>query len=121
MADFSPEELARCIEILELLVLDRSRIVTMPNEQRIQLLMAAGRLSRPTRHEGIRENKAFRRYTKQSARQEDRALRDETAIRIARQAPVYEAPAQLPGEVAAAAREVRQLRNPRACYVCKAE
>ncbi|MEO7032563.1 MAG: SDR family NAD(P)-dependent oxidoreductase [Polyangiaceae bacterium] len=121
MADFSPEELARCIEILELLVEDRSRIVTMPNEQRIQLLMAAGRLSRPTRHEGIRENKAFRRYTKQAAREEDRALRDETEIRIARQASVYEAPAQLPGDVAVAPREVRELKNPRACYVCKAE
>ena len=109
MADFSPEELARCIEILELLVEDRSRIVTMPNEQRIQLLMVAGRLSRPTRHEGIRENKAFRRYSKNVARQEDRAARDETEIRIARQAAVYEAPPQLPGHVASAPREVREL------------
>jgi NAD(P)-dependent dehydrogenase (short-subunit alcohol dehydrogenase family) len=120
MADFSPEELARCIEILELLVEDRARIVSMPNEQRIALLMAAGRLSRPTRHEGIRENKAFRRYSKQVARAEDRAARDETAIRIARQAPVYEAPPQLPGQQAATA-QVRELNNPRACYVCKAE
>jgi NAD(P)-dependent dehydrogenase (short-subunit alcohol dehydrogenase family) len=120
MADFSPEELARCIEILELLVEDRARIVSMPNEQRIALLMAAGRLSRPTRHEGIRENKAFRRYSKHVARAEDRAARDETAIRIARQAPVYEAPPQLPGQQAATA-QARELNNPRACYVCKAE
>ena len=119
MADFSPEELARCIEILELLVEDRTRIVTMPNEQRIALLIAAGRLSRPTRHEGIRENKAFRRYSKKTAREDDRALRAETAIRVARSAPVYEAPPQLPGHTAAA--EVRELKNPRACYVCKAE
>ncbi|HEX3853181.1 MAG TPA: SDR family NAD(P)-dependent oxidoreductase, partial [Polyangiaceae bacterium] len=119
MADFSPEELARCIEILEQLVLDRAQLVTLSNEQRILLLMVAGRLSRPTRHEGIRENKAFRRYSKKVAREDDRAARAETAIRIARQAPVYEAPPQLPGRVAPP--EVRELKNPRSCYVCKAE
>jgi len=119
MADFSPEELARCIEILEQLVEDRARLVTLSNEQRIALLMVAGRLSRPTRHEGIREIKAFRRYTKQVARADDRAARAETAIRVARQAPVYEAPPQLPGH--GAAPEVRELKNPRSCYVCKAE
>jgi NAD(P)-dependent dehydrogenase (short-subunit alcohol dehydrogenase family) len=119
MADFSPEELARCIEILEQLVDDRTQLVTLSNEQRIALLMIAGRLSRPTRHEGIRENKAFRRYSKKVAREDDRAARAGTAIRIAREAPVYEAPAQLPGR--AAAPEVRELKNPRSCYVCKAE
>jgi NAD(P)-dependent dehydrogenase (short-subunit alcohol dehydrogenase family) len=121
MADFSPEELARCIEILELLVEDRARIVTMPNEQRILLLMAAGRLSRPTRHEGIRENKAFRRYTKKNAREADRAARAKTAIRVARQASVYEPPPQLPGHAAPRPSAARELKHPRACYVCKAE
>jgi NAD(P)-dependent dehydrogenase (short-subunit alcohol dehydrogenase family) len=119
MADFSPEELARCIEILEHLVEDRARLVTLSNEQRIALLMIAGRLSRPTRHEGIRENKAFRRYSKKVARADDAAARAETAIRIARQAPVYAAPPQLPGRAAAPA--VRELKNPRSCYVCKVE
>ena len=119
MTDFSPEELARCIEILEHLVEDRARLVTMPNEQRILLLMAAGRLSRPTRHEGIRENKAFRRFSKKTARDEDRAARAETAIRVARNAPVYLPPPELPGQASGV--EARELKNPRACYVCKAE
>ena len=119
MADFSPEELARCIEILEQLVLDRTQLVTMSAEARVALLIAAGRLSRPTRHEGIRENKAFRRHSKRVAREDDRALRAETAIRVARLAPVYEAPAQLPGGTDSA--RVRELKNPRSCYVCKAE
>ena len=119
MADFSPEELARCIEILEQLVDDRTGLVTMSGEARVALLIAAGRLSRPTRHEGIRENKAFRRYTKKTAREDDRALRAETAIRVARLAPVYEPPPQLPGHANDA--EVRELKNPRGCYVCKAE
>ena len=113
MADFSPEELARCIEILEELVLDRTRLVTMSGEARVKLLIAAGRLSRPTRHEGIRENKAFRRHSKKVAREDDRALRAETAIRVARSSPVFEAPPQLPGQVEGA--PVRELKNPRGC------
>ena len=130
MADFSPEELTRCIEILEQLVEDRTRLVTMSGEARVALLIAAGRLSRPTRHEGIRENKAFRRYSKKVAREDDRALRAETAIRVARLSPVYEAPPQLPGSARAEHGQhaqygteapVRELNNPRGCYVCKAE
>src|SRR3954470_16231743 len=120
MADFSPEELARCIEILEQLVEDRTPLVTMSGEARVALLIAAGRLSRPTRHEGIRENKAFRRYSKKVAREDDRALRAETVIRQARLSSVYEAPPQLT-EHASGSPPVRELKNPRGCYVCKAE
>jgi NAD(P)-dependent dehydrogenase (short-subunit alcohol dehydrogenase family) len=119
MSDFSPEELARCIEILQYLVEDRTRLVGISHDDRVALLMAAGRLSRPTRHEGTRENKAFRRYSKQAGRAEDRASRAETAIRVARLAPVYAPPPQLPGT--AAANPPRELKNPRGCYVCKAE
>ena len=121
MADFSPEDLLRCIEILQQLVEDRSRLVTMSAEARVSLLIAAGRLSRPTRHEGIRENKAFRRYSKQVARADDRALRAETEIRMARRCAVYEPPPQLPGRARAEEAPVRELKNPRSCYVCKAE
>ncbi|HYQ00323.1 MAG TPA: SDR family NAD(P)-dependent oxidoreductase [Polyangiaceae bacterium] len=119
MADFSPEDIARCVEILEHLVEDRARLVNLSGETRTALLIAAGRLSRPTRHEGIRENKAFRRFSKKVAREEDRAAIAETAIRQARLAAVYEAPPQLAGQVEGA--PVRELKNPRGCYVCKAE
>ena len=119
MADISPDEILRCIEILEQLVEDRARLVTLSGEARTALLIAAGRLSRPTRHEGMRENKAFRRYSKKVAREEDREARAGTAIRQARLSPVYEAPPELTGEVEGAA--VRELKNPRGCYVCKAE
>ncbi|HET7545214.1 MAG TPA: SDR family oxidoreductase [Polyangiaceae bacterium] len=119
MADISRDEILRCIEILEHLVDDRARLVTLSAEARTALLIAAGRLSRPTRHEGMRENKAFRRYSKKVAREEDRAARAETAIRQARLSPVYQAPPELTGQVEGA--PVRELKNPRGCYVCKAE
>src|SRR5450432_1085617 len=95
MTFVSPEELARCIEVLQYLVEDRARLATMASEERVALLIAAGRLSRPTRDEGIRENKAFRRFSRKAARDADRALRAETAIRVAREATVFEPPLQL--------------------------
>jgi len=119
MSDFSPEELARCLEILEHLVSDRTRLVTLSHDERVRLLIAAGRVSRPTRHEGIRENKAFRRHSKKVAQKEDRDARAETAIRMARQAPVYAPPPQLPGP--SPVTPPRELKKPRGCYVCKAE
>ena len=119
MAEYTPEEISRCVEILKYLVEDRARLITMSSEERIELLMAAGRLSRPTRDDGIRESKAFRRYTKANVRAEDRALRAQSEIRVARQAEVYAPPPQLPS--GAQPNEVRELKNPRGCYVCKAE
>jgi NAD(P)-dependent dehydrogenase (short-subunit alcohol dehydrogenase family) len=119
MTDFSPEELARCIEILERLVEDRGRMVALSQDDRRALLIAAGRLSRPTRLEGQRENKAFRKHSAKVARVEDREARAQSEIRVARLAEVFEAPRQLPGPAPDA--PVRELNNPRGCYVCKAE
>ena len=119
MTDFSPEELARCIEILESLVDDRARMVALSQDERRALLIAAGRLSRPTRLEGQRENKAFRKHSAKVARQEDREARAQSEIRVARSSAVFEAPPQLPGPAPDA--PVRELKNPRGCYVCKAE
>lgn len=119
MTDFSPEELARCIEILESLVDDRARMVALSQDERRALLIAAGRLSRPTRLEGQRENKAFRKHSAKVARAEDRDARAQSEIRVARLADVFEAPRQLPGPAPDA--PVRELNNPRGCYVCKAE
>ncbi len=120
MSGFSPEELARCIAILDYLVEDRSRLVTLSEEDRRALMIAAGRLSRPTRLEGVRENKAFRRHSKKVAREEDRDARAQSEIRVARQADVFTAPPlQLPA--ARTDEKPRELKNPRGCYVCKTE
>jgi NAD(P)-dependent dehydrogenase (short-subunit alcohol dehydrogenase family) len=123
MADPTPEELARTVAILDALVQDRTRLAQMPREQRVALLMAAGRLSRPHRHEVVKLAKAFRKTQKKTALQQDRAARSTTEIRAARRADVFTAPLELPSGHArdrapAGARELKKARN---CYVCKAE
>lgn len=117
---FTPEELERCITLLETLVGDPAILTTMEREARIRLLMAAGRLSRPTREESRVKGRAFRKKAREMLATHDRTAKAATEIRIARRAEVFVAPPRL---VAGAPEgsEVRELVRPRACYVCKKE
>jgi NAD(P)-dependent dehydrogenase (short-subunit alcohol dehydrogenase family) len=117
MTGITPDEIARTIAILEALVDDCTLLTTIPRTKRIALLTAAGRLSRPQRHETARRAKAFRRVQKRENRASDRNARATTEIRAARRAEVYMVPPELPPQSGAA--PPNELRTPRACYVCK--
>ena len=119
MAYFTPEELERAIALMQAVLEDRSRLSEMPDELRVAFMIAAGRVSRPTRDETRKSAKAFRRIVRKKVQTHDREVRAATEIRAARRAEVFTAPPQLVGGEAAAEGEVRELKNPRACYVCK--
>jgi len=114
----SPEDLARCREVLEALVTDRGLLSAIPEEQRRALLMAAGRVSRPMSREERKLRKAFRRSDKKSRRTNDKQALAATEIRRVRENPVFNAPAPkaLPYEKRF---EEKELTRPRNCYVCK--
>jgi len=114
----TPEEVERCIAVLESLVADRALLTTMDRDARVRLLVAAGRLSRPTRDETRRTAKAFRKKDRQRIALSDRAATATTEIRAARRAEVYVPPRQLVGG-AAEPDDGRELQKPRDCYVCK--
>ncbi len=118
MSDITPDDVRRCIEVLEALVRDRVRLAAIPQAERVALMQAAGRLSRPTRHEVERQAKAFRKVDRKRTQALDREARERTGIREARRAAVYAAPPQLGAGEGAPAGE---LGRPRNCYVCKAE
>ena len=121
------DELKRCIEILESIVDDRSRLADVPPHLRVALLQAAGRVSRPVRHEMVRAAKAFRKIERKGRKEADRETRAATEIRSARREAVFSAPPQLvQGEAAIASANgavdgARELTKARNCYVCKAE
>jgi NAD(P)-dependent dehydrogenase (short-subunit alcohol dehydrogenase family) len=117
MKRVSPDELRRCTEILEALLEDRTVLANLSREERTALMMAAGRVSRPARNEAIRFTKAFRKIQHKKNQQADHEAREGTEIRAARRQEVFSAPPELP----AGTGEVRELKKPRACYVCKAE
>jgi len=119
MTPFTPEELDRCIEVLEALVEDRTLFTAVDRDRRTRLLTAAGRVSRPLREENRKMVKAFRKKAKRDALAHDRAVTALTEIRAARRAEIYVPPPQLVGGASDSA-EQPELMQPRNCYVCKA-
>jgi NAD(P)-dependent dehydrogenase (short-subunit alcohol dehydrogenase family) len=115
----TPEQLLEATRLLEAVANDRELLEPLTEAQRKALLAAAGRVAHPGRDEVHRLRKHLKKREQEAKRQKDRALREKTAIRVARQQPVFVAPPpQLPRGARAAA---PLLEQPRHCYVCKAE
>ncbi len=103
--------------LLEALAEDPKLVAELPEEDRHRLIIAAGRVSRPQRHEQRLMRKAFRRKRLEETRAFDESILDRTGIRTARRAPVFYPPPLLPTLEPTPDPELRESRN---CYVCKA-
>src|SRR6478735_6791841 len=138
------DEFEQCLRVLEAVAKDRGQLLEVDIETRNRLLTAAGRVSRPERHEQRLLSRAARRKNRRELRAHDEALLERAEIRQKRLDPVFVTPdpAQLLGaagghhglagdvarlvsetsepESQAAADAEPELRTPRACYVCKA-
>ena len=119
----SLEDVRVAIALLETIVEDRALLADVPAEERQALILAAGRASRPARHEATRLVKEFRRRKKQREQAHDRDTRATAGIRAARQSPVFVAPA--PARITAATEpgdpDGPTLKKPKSCYVCKTD
>lgn len=107
------------IRMLKELADNPEAFAALTEDQRIALLTAAGRLSRPSRPEDIRRRKAMRNKPRVEMSRAERAARGATGIRSAREARVFTAPERLLLQAPQADRP--ELGSPRNCYVCKAE
>lgn len=114
------EDLKRCIQTLETILQDRGVLARAPEEIRIALMVAAGRVSRPNRVEALKLSRELRNQKKQVLETQDRKTRATTAIRQARSAYVFTAPTWR-GAGRALEEDSGELQKPRFCYVCKAE
>ncbi len=115
------DELRQAQALLEKLVADRALLADVPEADRIALLTAAGRVSRPGRQELDLLTMAMRKRGRRAKREQDRAAKAETGIRAARQASVFVAPERLLPEASLdeAAAAPRRLTKSKHCYVCK--
>lgn len=125
--EFSPlqyteQEIEKCISILQSLVDQSSHLAYLSREQRENLLIAAGKLSRPNRDEIRKRNKEAQKAKQHKLSQLDRQARATTGIRAARTATIFTAPAQI-AESSSIKSETQEkiLSSPRNCYVCKEE
>lgn len=108
------EDITKSIAILEELAKNSDLLTELPPEKFTALIKAAGQISRPNRLEILARNKSVRRIKRQKIVKKDRDSRATTGIREARQAPVFQAPAQKALDMGG-----EELLSPRACYVCK--
>ncbi|MFT4736995.1 MAG: NAD(P)-dependent dehydrogenase (short-subunit alcohol dehydrogenase family) [Cyclobacteriaceae bacterium] len=112
------DQIDQCISILETLNEDTDQIFGIPKDRRIELLMQAGRLSRPQKEEFKQRKRSAKKIAKRKAAERDKHARNHTGIRSAREASIFVAPKMIalqggeskPAEVTVA---------PRNCYVCK--
>jgi len=122
----SEGELTQCLAVLERLISSPDAVARVPGELLRAIRIAAGRLSRPTRHERERVTKAIRRYERRLSHELDLELSQTTAIREGRLPPEErQAFSEMkllgvrPGSESQAEARERTLLHPRNCYVCK--
>ena len=115
--------LIECIPLLEKAAENFELLDGLSEEQRIALLRAAGKISRPNQEELKKRKKDRKRQKRQAVVEKERRLRAATGIRKAREAAVFTAPKQisLTGKDEPRKENVPRLETPRNCYVCKAE
>jgi NAD(P)-dependent dehydrogenase (short-subunit alcohol dehydrogenase family) len=113
----SPEEIRKCIAILETLNNDTNKIFEIPKEERIALLKAAGIFSRPDKEELLGRKRGAKKAIKKKLNEKDKDARKTTGIRSAREATIFIAPSMVDLDVQA--KEEIILDTPRECYVCK--
>jgi NAD(P)-dependent dehydrogenase (short-subunit alcohol dehydrogenase family) len=115
----SPDAIQACLKVLEDLAQNPVELAHLTDEQKLQLMIMSGKLSRPDRQE-VRIRDAQRRHlNRQKIDERERRARAATGIRSARQATVFTAPEQIAGPVSEEAAAELDLVNPRSCYVCK--
>lgn len=112
-----------CIPILEKIAAHSELLALLPEPERIALITAAGKISRPDRKEIKKRNKDKKRQHRLAIVEKERQLRAATGIRKARAAEVFTAPRQISHASREAQGEdtAQTLETPRNCYVCKAE
>jgi NAD(P)-dependent dehydrogenase (short-subunit alcohol dehydrogenase family) len=113
------EQIKQITEGLKHLLEHGEQLKDIPEMEKRELLIAAGKLSRPTKEELQIRAKNRRKSKKAEIREIDRNLRKKTGIRSVREADIFTAPMQIapPSDK----EEQPELSSPRNCYVCKAE
>jgi NAD(P)-dependent dehydrogenase (short-subunit alcohol dehydrogenase family) len=114
----SKEEIEACIQTLHKFIEDPKLVFELPEEQRVALIKAAGKFSRPTREEYKRSKKDAQKATKRKQKERDKHARKETGIRSAREDIIFKAP-KLLAAADLSQKDPGELSSPRNCYVCK--
>lgn len=117
----SPEAIKAATLVLQNLVKDTGQLGLLSKEERKELFIAAGKLSRPDKDEAQKRGKKIRSAKKKDIANHDRAVRAKAGIRVARTNEVFQAPLQISSSSVAEHESPGELKSPRTCYVCLAK
>jgi NAD(P)-dependent dehydrogenase (short-subunit alcohol dehydrogenase family) len=112
------EDVRACLRVLRAIEADRSHLAHLSLEQRRELLMLAGLVAKPERHDVTRMAKAFRRAKREITKEHDRRIIERAGLRIQRRSKIY-SPLWLERPKPDAADEACEFHQQRNCYVCK--
>jgi NAD(P)-dependent dehydrogenase (short-subunit alcohol dehydrogenase family) len=112
------DEVSACVRVLQAIDADRSLLTRLTPERRRELLTLAGLAAKPERHGLVKMAKAFRRAERAAAKEHDRKVLATAGLRIQRGAAVY-APLWIKPPTPQEFDDRQELRQERACYVCK--
>ena len=116
-------DIRQCIPVLEEIVNSSELLAYLPESERIALISAAGKISRPDKAEIKKRNKDKREQKRKAIVKKARRIRAATGIRKARETEVFTAPQQITFKSSESCKKdnTSYLETPRNCYVCKAE
>ncbi|HEY0799278.1 MAG TPA: SDR family NAD(P)-dependent oxidoreductase, partial [Steroidobacteraceae bacterium] len=114
----SEDDVLACVRVLRAIEADRSHLTRLSQEQRRELLMLAGLVTKPERHEVSRMLKGFRRAKREATKVHDQKVIEQAGLRMQRRAKVY-APLWLERPKPEAADDRPEFRQERNCYICK--
>ena len=117
-AAFSDDDVLTCMRVLRAIEADRAQLTRLSQEQRRDLLMLAGLVTKPERHDVSRMLKGFRRAKRQITQEHDRGIIERAGLRVQRRSKVY-APLWLERPKANAPDSRAAFVQERNCYVCK--
>ena len=112
------DDVHACVRVLRAIEADRSHLAHLSPEQRRELLMLAGLVAKPERHDVTRMAKAFRRAKREVTKEHDRRIIERAGLRIQRRSKIY-APLWLERPKPEALHDRPEFHQERNCYVCK--
>ncbi|MBT3586632.1 MAG: SDR family oxidoreductase [Halobacteriovoraceae bacterium] len=116
--DFSKAEIETCLKVLKSFAEESAQLTLLTEEERVQLLVSSGQLSRPNRQEIRKRQKDVKKLRRQVTREANRKVRKLAGIRTAREASIFASPKQI--ESSCEETSEQEYATPHSCYVCKA-
>lgn len=119
--NYAPEDIQKCIEILEHFTANSSQLSDLDSEAHVALMRAAGKLSRPSKFEMKVRNKELNQKLRKRESQKNRMARAQTGIRQARLNKIFVAPEEVKVLSGESVSFNETTTRPQNCYVCKEE